>query len=44
MTLRVVLGVAIMWGVALLGDVIAHALSIPLPGSVVGMILLWAAL
>lgn len=42
--LRVVLGVAIMWGFALLGGVISHALGIPLPGSVIGMILLWAAL
>ncbi len=38
------LGVAIMWGFALLGGVISHALGIPVPGSLVGMILLWAAL
>ncbi len=44
LALRVVLGVAIMWGVALLGGVISHALDIPVPGSLVGMILLWAAL
>lgn len=39
-----VVGVAVLWAFALAGGVIAHAIGIDVPGSVVGMLLAWAAL
>lgn len=41
---RFVLGVGILTGFAALGQGLVHVTHLPLPGSVVGMALLWAAL
>src|ERR1700722_7484219 len=37
-------GVGVLWGFAELGDLIATAAHLTVPGSVIGMLLLWAAL
>jgi holin-like protein len=37
-------GLTVLLGCQLVGDVIVHALAVPLPGSVVGLVLLYAAL
>ncbi|UQN05523.1 CidA/LrgA family protein [Deinococcus sp. QL22] len=42
--LRVVLGLGILVGFAALGEGLIRLLHLPLPGSVVGMVMLWAAL
>ncbi|WP_102126695.1 CidA/LrgA family protein [Deinococcus planocerae] len=41
---RFVLGLGVLVGFAALGTALVSALRLPLPGSVVGMVLLWAAL
>jgi holin-like protein len=41
---RILAGVAILWSFASLGGVIVRALGAPIPGSVVGMLLMWLAL
>ncbi|WP_019585516.1 CidA/LrgA family protein [Deinococcus apachensis] len=41
---RFVLGLGLLTGFAALGTGLVTALHLPLPGSVVGMVLLWAAL
>ncbi|GBF06459.1 LrgA protein [Deinococcus aerius] len=41
---RFVLGLGVLTGFAALGTGLVTALHLPLPGSVVGMVLLWAAL
>ena len=41
---RLVLGLGVLTGFAALGTGLVAALRLPLPGSVVGMVLLWAAL
>ncbi len=41
---RTVLGGAALYGIFRLGELVADALGLPLPGSVLGMVLLWAAL
>lgn len=33
-----------LWAFALLGSLIAHLLGLPIPGSVIGMLLMWGAL
>ncbi len=42
--LRVLAGVALLYGFLLLGSGLGDALGLPLPGSVLGMVLLWGAL
>jgi holin-like protein len=41
---RLVAGLVWLWAFLALGDLAVAALQLPLPGSVVGMILLWVAL
>src|SRR6266567_4295119 len=38
------LGIALLWAFALLGGVAAKAIGVRVPGSVVGMLLMWASL
>ena len=40
----IALGVGVLWGFAGAGDLVAAAAGLPMPGSVIGMLLLWAAL
>jgi holin-like protein len=42
--LKLVAGVAVLWAFAQAGALIAGAAHLPVPGSVIGMLLLWAAL
>ncbi len=42
--LGALLGIGILWGFAALGDLVANALALPIPGSVIGMLLLWGGL
>jgi len=42
--LRVLAGVGVLLGFLLLGSLLADVLGLPLPGSVLGMVLLWGAL
>jgi putative effector of murein hydrolase LrgA (UPF0299 family) len=41
---QVILGIGVLWGLAGVGDLIAGAAGLPVPGSVVGMLLLLGAL
>jgi holin-like protein len=41
---RILVGLVWLWAFLALGDVAVAALPLPLPGSVVGMVLLWVAL
>jgi holin-like protein len=41
---RILVGIAWLWLFLAAGDLVVHALGLPIPGSVVGMLLLWAAL
>jgi holin-like protein len=41
---RLLAGIVWLWAFLAVGDLAAGALALPLPGSVVGMVLLWAAL
>lgn len=41
---RFVLGLALLWSFAALGEALTRALYLPLPGPVAGMLLLWLAL
>jgi holin-like protein len=42
--LRLIAGVAALWAFAQAGALLAGAAGLPVPGSVIGMLLLWAAL
>jgi holin-like protein len=42
--LRILAGVAVLYAFLRLGELLGDALGLPLPGSVLGMLLLWAAL
>lgn len=42
--MRVLAGIAVLWLFLGLGTLVAGGLGLPLPGSVVGMVLLWGAL
>jgi holin-like protein len=42
--MKVLVGIAWLWAFLGLGTVVVEALGLPLPGSVAGMLLLWAAL
>ena len=42
--IRLTLGLGILMGFAALGTSLTHALHLPLPGSVLGMLLMWIAL
>jgi holin-like protein len=42
--MRALVGVAWLWAFLAVGDLAVASLSLPLPGSVVGMVLLWVAL
>ena len=42
--MRLLIGIAWLWAFLGLGSAIAGAVGLPLPGSVVGMLLLWGAL
>jgi holin-like protein len=41
---KVLVGIAWLWAFLTLGSAVAGTLGLPLPGSVVGMVLLWGAL
>jgi holin-like protein len=42
--MRLLIGIAWLWAFLGLGTAVVGALGLPLPGSVAGMVLLWAAL
>jgi holin-like protein len=42
--MRLLIGIAWLWAFLGLGTTVVDALGLPLPGSVAGMLLLWAAL
>ncbi len=42
--IRALLGLAWLWAFLQVGELVGSALHLPVPGSVVGMVLLWAAL
>ena len=42
--MRLLIGIAWLWAFLGLGTALTHGLGLPLPGSVAGMLLLWAAL
>jgi holin-like protein len=41
---HVVVSVAVLWGFAELGDLVARSAGLAIPGSVIGMLLLWIGL
>lgn len=42
--LNAVVGLGVLFAFAALGDILGRALRLPLPGSVLGLVLLWSAL